>query len=109
MEGNERKEQNIELAINDITLKQADETQPLSFEFVKDGANTVIKNNGADLVVTKSNGTEKTTTMTNNQVMAIQQNDIQLFANFDNFSEAVAEKDISQTFSLTTPEEMTIS
>jgi len=109
MEGNERKEQNIELAINDITLKQADETQPLSFEFVKDGDNTVIKNNGADLVVTKSNGQEQTTTMTNNQVMAIQQNDIQLFANFDNFSEAVAEKDISQTFSLTTPEEMTIS
>jgi len=109
MEGNERKEQNIELAINDITLKQADETQLLSFEFVKDGDNTVIKNNGADLVVTKSNGQEQTTTMTNNQVMAIQQNDIQLFANFDNFSEAVAEKDISQTFSLTTPEEMTIS
>lgn len=104
MESNERKSQNIELAINDITLKQEDKSQPLSFEFIKDGENQIIKNNGANLIVTKSNGTDKTTTMENNQVLAIQENDIKLFASFDNFSKAVQEKDISQTFSLAMPE-----
>jgi hypothetical protein len=111
MEGNERKIQNIELAINDITLKQEDTSKPLSFEFIKDGENQIIKNNGANMIVTKSNGTDKTTKMTNNQVLAIQENDIKLFANFDNFSKAVESKDISQTFALATPktEEMEIS
>lgn len=104
MEGNERKVQNIELTINDITLKQEDKTQPLSFEFIKDGENQIIKNNGANIIVTKSNGADKTTNMGNKQVLAIQENDIKLFANFDNFSKAVENKDISQTFALATPE-----
>jgi len=35
MEGNERKTQTIELAINDLTVKQEDKSQPLNFKFVQ--------------------------------------------------------------------------
>jgi hypothetical protein len=104
MEGNERKTQNIELAINDLTVKQEEKWKMLSFEFVKNGENQIIKNNGDALVVTKSNGTDKMTTMENNEVLTIQSNDIKLFANFDSFSDAVEEKNISQTFTINTLE-----
>lgn len=76
----------------------------LSFEFVKNEENQIIKNNGDALVVTKSNGTDKMTTMENNEVLTIQSNDIKLFANFDSFSDAVEEKNISQTFTINTLE-----
>lgn len=98
MEGNERKEQTIEVAINDITIKQEDKKQPLNFKFVKNGNNQIFQNNGANIIVTKNNGAETTRKVTNNQVVAIQNNDIQVFANIDSFTKAVQNKDISQTF-----------
>lgn len=109
MEGNERKTQNIELAINDLTVKQEEKWKMLSFEFVKNGENQIIKNNGDALVVTKSNGMDKKTTMENNEILTIQSNDIKLFANFDSFSDAVEEKNISQTFTINTSETETVA
>ncbi len=103
---NDEQQQTIELAINDIVVKQQNKSQSLNFEFVKNGANQVIKNNGANIIVTKSNETDKSTTMTNKQVLVIQKNDIKLFANVDSFSKAIQEKNISQTFSITTTEEV---
>ncbi len=100
MEGNERKTQTIELAINDLTVKQEDKSKPLNFKFIKNGSNQIFQNNGANIIVTKSNGEDKTTTISNNQVVAIQSNDIKIFANIDTFTKAVQEKNISQTFSL---------
>lgn len=100
MEGNERKTQTIELAINDLTVKQEDKSQPLNFKFVQNWDNRIFQNNGANIVVTKSNGEEKNTTISNQQVIAIQNNDIQVFANLDSFTKAVQEKNVSQTFSL---------
>ncbi|HMS91437.1 MAG TPA: hypothetical protein PKC87_04410, partial [Candidatus Absconditabacterales bacterium] len=89
-----------ELAINDIVIKQQDKTQPLNFKFVKNGANKIFQNNGANIVVTKNNGEEKATTISKQQVVAIQDNDIKVFANIDKFTKAVQEKNVSQTFSL---------
>lgn len=108
MEWKKAKTQTIELAINDITIKQQDKSQPLNFKFVKDGKNQIFQNNGANIIVTKTNGEDKTTTISKKQVVAIQNNDIKVFANIDSFTKAVQEKNISQTFSLTT-EETTIT
>ncbi len=104
MEGKQAKTQTIELAINDITIKQQDKSQPLNFKFVKNGKNQIFQNNGANIIVTKNNEADKATTISNQQVVAIQNNDIQVFANIDNFTKAVQEKDVSQTFALTTGE-----
>ena len=101
MEGNQSKSQTIELAINDITVKQQDKSQPLNFKFIKNGKNQIFQNNGANIVVTKNNGENKATTISKQQVVAIQNNDIKIFANIDKFTKAVEEKNISQTFSLT--------
>ena len=100
MEGNQDKSQTIELAINDITVKQQDKSQPLNFKFIKNGKNQIFQNNGANIVVTKNNGENKATTISKQQVVAIQNNDIKIFANIDKFTKAVEEKNISQTFSL---------
>ncbi len=100
MEGNERKKQTIELAINDITVKQEDATKPINFKFVKEGNKQIFQNNGANIVVTKSNGTEKKTTITKAQVVAIQNNDIKIFANIDSFTKAIQDKNVSQTFTI---------
>lgn len=100
MEGKEEKAQTIELAINDITVKQQDKSQPLNFKFIKNGKNEIFQNNGSNIIVTKSNGKDKETTISKEQVVAIQNNDIKVFANIDKFTKAVQEKDISQTFAL---------
>jgi hypothetical protein len=100
MEGKQTTAQTIELAINDITVKQQDKSQPLNFKFVKDGKNQIFQNNGANIIVTKTNGEDKTTTISKQQVVAIQSNDIKIFANIDSFTKAVQEKNVSQTFSL---------
>jgi hypothetical protein len=104
VEGKKEKTQTIELAINDITIKQEDKSQPLNFKFVKNGQNQVFQNNGANIIVSKNNGKENTKTITKEQVVAIQNNDIKIFANINNFTTAVQEKNISQTFSLITEE-----
>lgn len=104
MEGKEAKTQTIELAINDITIKQQDKSQPFNFKFVKNGKNQIFQNNGANIIVTKNNEEDKATTISKQQVVAIQNNDIQIFANIDNFTKAVQEKDVSQTFALATEE-----
>jgi hypothetical protein len=44
MEGN-KVPQNIELAIDDILIKQADHSQPMNFQFVNEGKGHIIKNN----------------------------------------------------------------
>lgn len=100
MEWKQAKTQTIELAINDITIKQQDKSQPLNFKFIKDGKNQIFQNNGANIIVTKTNGEDKTTTISKQQVVAIQNNDIKIFANIDTFTKAVQEKNVSQTFSL---------
>ncbi len=100
MEGDKNSKQNIELAINDITIKQQDKTQQLNFRFIKNGKNQIFQNNGANILVTQNNDENKSTTITKEQVINIQDNDIKIFANISNFTQAIQEKNISQTFSL---------
>lgn len=109
MEGKEENTQTIELAINDITIKQQDKTQPVNFKFIKNGKNQIFQNNGANIIVSKNNEEEKTTTITKQQVVTIQNNDIKVFANIDTFTKAVQEKNVSQTFSLNKEEQNNIS
>ncbi len=100
MEWKKTKNQTIELAINDITVKQEDKSQPLNFKFIKNEKNQIFQNNGANIIVTRDNKKDETTTISKEQVVAIQNNDIKVFANISNFTKAVQEKNISQTFSL---------
>jgi hypothetical protein len=100
MEGKDQKTQTIELAINDITIKQENKALPMNFKFIKEGNNQIFQNNGANIIVTKSNGVDKTTTVGKEQVISIQNNDLKIFANIDTFSKAMQTKNVSQTFSL---------
>jgi len=100
MEGNDQKTQMIELTINDITVKQQDKTQPVNFKFVKNGKNQIFQNNGANMIVMQNNGNENPTTVSKQQVIAIQNNDIKVFSSVDSFTKAVQQKNISQTFTL---------
>ena len=80
--------QNIELAIDDILIKQADKTRPINYQFVNEGKGHVLKNNGASLLLSK-NGSIKETQINNKQVVAIQNKDIKLFKSWDAFSLAM--------------------
>ncbi len=100
MKGKEQTAQTIELAINDITVQQEDTSKPLNFKFVKNGKNQIFQNNGANIIVTKNNEKNKSTTVGKLEVIAIQNNDIKLFANIESFTKAIKEKNISQTFAL---------
>lgn len=93
--------QNIELAIDDILIKQSDKTKPLDFQFVNEGKGHIIKNNWASLVVTKNGDTTKTQ-IKNNQVLAIQKSDITLFQSRGEFSKAMQKGEVSQTFAVNT-------
>lgn len=104
MEGKEQKSQSIELAINDITIKQENKELPINFKFIKEGNNQIFQNNGANIIVSKHNGTNKSTTISKEQVMSIQNNDLKIFANVDSFSKAMQTKNVSQTFTLTEEE-----
>lgn len=44
MEGNQTP-QNVELAVNDMVIKQVDKSKPVNFQFINNGANHIIKNN----------------------------------------------------------------
>lgn len=100
MEGT-RVPQNVELAIDDILIKQADKTQPMNFQFVNEGKGHIIKNNGASLVVTKNGDTTKTQ-IKSNQILAIQKSDITLFQDWKDFSKAMQKGEVSQTFAVNT-------
>jgi hypothetical protein len=100
MEGNETP-QNVELAVNDMLIKQADTNKPVNFQFINNGSNHIIKNNGAPLLVTK-NGNTKETKINNKQVFAMQNNDITLFKNWETFTTEVKKGNVSQTFALNT-------
>ncbi len=100
MEGT-RVPQNVELAIDDILIKQADKTQPMNFQFVNEGKGHIIKNNGASLLVSKNGDTTKTQ-IKSNQILAIQKSDITLFQDWKDFSKAMQKGEVSQTFAVST-------
>ena len=100
MEGNQTP-QNVELAVNDMLIKQADKNKPVNFQFINNWNNHIIKNNGSALLVTK-NGNSKDTQINNKQVLAMQDNDITLFKDRDTFTREMKKGNVSQTFALAT-------
>jgi len=99
--------QTVELAIDDILIRQADKTQPVNYQFINEGKGHIIKNNGASLLVTK-NGDIKQTQIKSNQILAIQKSDITLFQNWKDFSKAMQKGEVSQTFAVNTSKYDTI-
>ena len=100
MEGNTT-QQNVELSVNDMLIKQADTNKPVNFQFINNGAGHIIKNNGAALLVSK-NGNTKETQVNNKQVFAMQNNDITVFKDRNTFTTEVKKGNVSQTFALNT-------
>ncbi|MEI7563142.1 MAG: hypothetical protein WCJ39_05770, partial [bacterium] len=100
MEGNAT-QQNVELSVNDMLIKQADKSEPVNFQFINNGNNHIIKNNGSPLLVTK-NGNNKETHINNKQVFAMQNNDITLFKDWETFTNEIKKGNVSQTFALNT-------
>jgi hypothetical protein len=86
---------NIEFTTDGISVAQW-EKKPLHFQFVRNWENHVIKNNWAKLVVTADG--KKATNVDNNQVLAVQGNDVSVFDSLEKFAKAVTDKKLSQTF-----------
>lgn len=103
---------NIELSVDDLLVSQWENKKPINYQLVRQGDSHVIKNNGAKLIVS-SDDKKSTTNVENNQVLAIEGNDISLFDSFEKFAKAVKDKNLSQTFTYTdiekTPSIETIS
>lgn len=98
MQGNHTP-QNIELAIDDILIRQANTDKPVNFQFVNEGKWHIIKNNGVNLVVTK-NGDATKRDLKDNQILAIQKTDITVFKTWSEFAKAVQKWEVSQTFAV---------
>lgn len=103
---------NVELSVDDLLVSQWENKKPINYQLVRQGDSHVIKNNWAKLIVS-SDDKKSTTNVENNQVLAIEGNDISLFDSFEKFAKAVKDKDLSQTFTYTdiekTPSTETIS
>jgi len=91
--------QNVELSVDDILIRQGDQTKPVNFQLINQNGNRILKNNGPKLIITK-NGDQKETQVNNKEVLAMQNNDITLFKSRNTFTTAMQKWDISQTFAL---------
>ncbi len=107
MEGKETLQQTIELSVNDIVVKQQDKSKPVNFSFLTNHGQQILKNNGANLMITQNNKWWQRM-LSNKQILSIQNNDITLFDNRDKFNKAVQNKNVSQTFSLLSTQETKI-
>lgn len=99
MEGKKEKKQSIEVAINnnDIVVKQENDSQPVNFKFIQEWDNQIIQNNWANIVMTKDDTDEKPTTIINEEIVTIQDNDIKVFANLDSFAQSIQPEIIEET------------
>ena len=92
--------QNLEFATQNFTIKQSDKTKPISFQLVRQWEKTLLKNNWSLLIITQ-NTDDKTQTqkeLNSDKVLSIQTNDISII-NYQNFSQAIAQKNFTQTLS----------
>lgn len=92
---------NIQVSVDDILVTQWEKTKPLDFQLLKEGKNRIIKNNGANLIVSTED--KNKTNVGKKQVLAVQGNDISLFDSFEKFAKAVKNNNLSQTFTLSDP------
>lgn len=94
--------QNIELSVKweNILVKQQEKNKPMNFQLVKQWDKHIVKNNWGSIIVSKIWEDEKATNQVLNkeQVLTIQENDIEIFENLDQFAKAIKEKNISQLF-----------
>ena len=89
--------QKIQVNADGIIVSQTD-NKPINFQFMKQGKSSVIANKWSKLLVTQTDGSKSSTSVSNKQVLAIQGNDISVFDSFEKFAKAVKTKDLSQTF-----------
>jgi len=80
--------QNVELSVDDILIRQGDQTKPVNFQLINQNGNRILKNNGPKLIITK-NGDQKETQVNNKEVLAMQNNDITLFKSRNTFTTAM--------------------
>lgn len=103
--------QNIELSVKweNILVKQWDKNKPMNFQLVKQWDKHIVKNNGWELLITKTDEKDKSQDQVLNkeQILTIQKNDIEVYENLDQFALAIKEKNISQIFTFNLEEDLT--
>lgn len=103
----EKPNQKIQVNLEDVMMVQEANGKPIDYQLVKADEGHIVKNNGWQLLVTTmdKDHKEQKTNVNKQQVLAIQENDITLYDDVDKFAIAMREKNISQTFTLNTPQE----
>lgn len=98
----EKNIQNIELSVKweNILVKQEDKNKPMNFQLVKQWDKHIVKNNWWDLLISKidKNDNSKDQILNKQQILTIQNNDVEVYENLDQFALAIKEKNISQIF-----------
>lgn len=94
----EQTEQNIEVALQDIVVRQKAWDKPSSYAITKRWDAHLVSNKGADLLVTTVSDTETIERrLQPQQILAIADNDVNLIADDAQAIAAIARNDISQT------------
>lgn len=90
-----------------ITVQQAN-WAPIDYQLIKSWEQHIVKNNWWSLSITTMDKDNKQTStkLNNEQVLAIGNNDIKLFANMKKFADAIKTNDISQTFTFNSSKEI---
>jgi len=95
-----QKPQNIEFSTQNFTIKQSDNTKPISFQLIKQWEQTLLKNNWPQLIITQKNKENKQTQkeLNSDKILSIQDNDISII-NDEKLSQAITQKNFTQTLS----------
>jgi hypothetical protein len=95
-----QKPQNIEFSTQNFTIKQSDNTKPISFQLIKQWEQTLLKNNWPQLIITQKNKENKQTQkeLNSDKILSIQYNDISII-NDEKLSQAITQKNFTQTLS----------
>ncbi|MFZ2151061.1 MAG: hypothetical protein WAZ12_02090 [Candidatus Absconditicoccaceae bacterium] len=97
------KPQNIEFSTQNLTIKQSDKTKAINFQLIKQGEQTLLKNNGPQLIITQKTQDNKQTLkeLNSDKILSIQDNDISII-NDEKLSQAITQKNFTQTLSFNT-------
>lgn len=89
------KPQNIEFSMQNLIVKQSDNTKPINFKLIKEWEKTLLKNSWPQLIITQNTIQKE---LNSDKILSIQDNDISILDN-EKLSQAITQKDFTQTLS----------
>ncbi len=94
MESLDNNSNSIKVVLNDITVSSQQNT---NFLITKENDKYKINNQWDKIIITQADSTRE---LQNKQLLTIQDNDITLIENIENFGQAVTQNNVSQTFAI---------